>query len=348
MRGRGRLGDLGQLALERLDDLGADGDLVGDESVVDRHHVPAGLVDGKQHLEDRTAVREQQRDDVVLIDAAILAPPQVFEASGHLANFSDPLVDCTKCKQRFREDHLTDPDLCPGCGAKGSFTEARAFNLMFKTYAGPVEGSGAEVYMRPETAQGMFVNFDNVQVAESLAVKAPSWGVPLLESPASPLIVAGELNRQRLLWVGFDPLQSTWPLRLSFPIFVANAVDWLNPAAARAAEDHVAVQFALVVEAGPFAAQLQRLEGRDARGAGGRWPGFHPNARAPQPTRAAHGPSSGRPPGNGPLPRPVPPADHMPFGGSSRAAHQRPCVSAMRNRRRQRRCQLHQCRRCAR
>ena len=59
----------------------------------------------------------QQRDDVVLIDAAILAPPQVFEASGHLANFSDPLVDCTKCKQRFREDHLTDPNVCPGCGA---------------------------------------------------------------------------------------------------------------------------------------------------------------------------------------------------------------------------------------
>ena len=71
----------------------------------------------------------QQRDDVVLIDAAILAPPQVFEASGHLANFSDPLVDCTKCKQRFREDHLTDPNVCPGCGAKGSFTEARAFKI---------------------------------------------------------------------------------------------------------------------------------------------------------------------------------------------------------------------------
>ncbi len=104
----------------------------------------------------------QQRDDVMLIDAAILAPPQVFEASGHLANFSDPLVDCTKCKQRFREDHLDDPSTCPNCGSKNSFTEARAFNLMFKTYAGPLEGSGAEVYMRPETAQGMFVNFANV------------------------------------------------------------------------------------------------------------------------------------------------------------------------------------------
>ncbi|HAP76841.1 MAG TPA: glycine--tRNA ligase [Acidimicrobiaceae bacterium] len=116
----------------------------------------------------------QQRDDVVLIDAAILAPPQVFEASGHLANFSDPLVDCTKCKQRFREDHLTDPNVCPNCGAVGSFTEARAFNLMFKTYAGPVEGSGAEVYMRPETAQGMFVNFTNVLQTSR---KKPPFGI---------------------------------------------------------------------------------------------------------------------------------------------------------------------------
>ncbi len=116
----------------------------------------------------------QQRDDVVLIDAAILGPPAVFEASGHLANFSDPLVDCTKCKQRFREDHLTDPDTCPNCGTKGSFTEARAFNLMFKTQAGPVEGSGTEVYMRPETAQGMFVNFVNVQQTSR---KKPPFGI---------------------------------------------------------------------------------------------------------------------------------------------------------------------------
>ena len=116
----------------------------------------------------------QQRDDVLLIDAAILAPPQVFEASGHLANFSDPLVDCTKCKQRFREDHLTDPDTCPNCGSKGAFTAARAFNLMFKTYAGPVEGSGAEVYMRPETAQGMFVNFLNVLQTSR---KKPPFGI---------------------------------------------------------------------------------------------------------------------------------------------------------------------------
>ena len=116
----------------------------------------------------------QKRDDVVLIDAAILGPPQVFEASGHLANFSDPLVDCKKCKQRFREDHLENPAVCPGCGSEGTLTEARAFNLMFKTFAGPVEGSGAEVYLRPETAQGMFVNFTNVLQTSR---KKPPFGI---------------------------------------------------------------------------------------------------------------------------------------------------------------------------
>ncbi|HWC66901.1 MAG TPA: glycine--tRNA ligase [Acidimicrobiales bacterium] len=104
----------------------------------------------------------QRRDDVVLIDAALLSPPAVWEASGHLANFTDPLVDCRKCKQRFRLDHLDDPGTCPNCGATDSFTEARAFNLMFKTHAGPVEEDATVAYLRPETAQGMFTNFANV------------------------------------------------------------------------------------------------------------------------------------------------------------------------------------------
>ena len=116
----------------------------------------------------------QRRSDVVLIDAAVLGPPQVWEASGHLANFSDPLVDCTSCKQRFRLDKLDDPDTCPNCGATGAFTEARAFNLMFKTYAGPVEGTGAEAYLRPETAQGMFTNFGQVL---QTARKRPPFGI---------------------------------------------------------------------------------------------------------------------------------------------------------------------------
>jgi hypothetical protein len=79
-----------------------------------------------------------------------------------------------------------------------------------------------------------FVNFDNVQVAESLGVQTPSWALSLVDSPSTPLVLAGELNRQRIVWISFDTLQSTWPLRISFPIFVANAVDWLNPASERA------------------------------------------------------------------------------------------------------------------
>ena len=116
----------------------------------------------------------QERDDVVLIDAAILGPPAVWEASGHLANFSDPLVDCTACKQRFRLDKLDDPDICPNCSGRGTFTEARQFNLMFKTHAGPVEDSGAVAYLRPETAQGMFTNFANVVQTSR---KKPPFGI---------------------------------------------------------------------------------------------------------------------------------------------------------------------------
>ena len=116
----------------------------------------------------------QERDDVVLIDAAILNPPQVFEASGHLANFTDPLVDCKNCKARYRLDQLTDPNTCPSCGKSGTFTEARAFNLMFKTNAGPVEDAGAVAYLRPETAQGMFTNFTNVLQTSR---KKPPFGI---------------------------------------------------------------------------------------------------------------------------------------------------------------------------
>ena len=116
----------------------------------------------------------QLRSDVVGLDAAILSSPQVWEASGHLENFSDPLVDCTECKTRHREDQLDDPDTCPSCGNSGTFTEARAFNLMFKTQAGPVEGAGADVYLRPETAQGMFINFKNVLETSR---KKPPFGI---------------------------------------------------------------------------------------------------------------------------------------------------------------------------
>jgi glycyl-tRNA synthetase len=150
------------------------------------------------------------RENVVGLDAAILMHPRTWEASGHVENFTDPMVDCKQCKSRYRLDILFDevslkrqkealrelepekfqgqqrdeliadefrkraetspgtllPLLgCPNCGAKGTFTEARTFNLMFKTFVGPVEDSSNIVYLRPETAQGIFVNFLNVQAA---------------------------------------------------------------------------------------------------------------------------------------------------------------------------------------
>lgn len=101
-----------------------------------------------------------ERSDVFGLDASILMHPEVWRASGHVEGFSDPLVDCKECKHRFRQDHLTDPTVCPDCG--GELTEARQFNLMFKTFMGPVEDTASTVYMRPETAQGIFVNFQNI------------------------------------------------------------------------------------------------------------------------------------------------------------------------------------------
>ena len=99
------------------------------------------------------------RDDIVGLDASILMHPEVWRASGHVGGFTDPLVECLECHLRFREDHLEGPN-CPDCG--GELTEPRQFNLMFKTFIGPVEDQASEAYLRPETAQGIFVNFENV------------------------------------------------------------------------------------------------------------------------------------------------------------------------------------------
>ena len=102
------------------------------------------------------------RDDMVGLDAAILMHPDVWKASGHVDSFTDPLVECKSCHQRFREDQLTEHK-CPNCG--GGLTEPRMFNLMFTTHLGPVEDDASVAYLRPETAQGIFVNFDNVLTA---------------------------------------------------------------------------------------------------------------------------------------------------------------------------------------
>jgi glycyl-tRNA synthetase len=121
-----------------------------------------------------------QRDDIVALDSAILQHPRVWEASGHLAGFTDPLVDCKTCGQRFRADHLGDlpcgrkPSKHPGETDECDLTEARDFNLMFETTIGPVKESGSVAYLRPETAQGIFINFKNVL---QFSRKKPPFGI---------------------------------------------------------------------------------------------------------------------------------------------------------------------------
>ncbi|MBA2545688.1 MAG: glycine--tRNA ligase, partial [Solirubrobacterales bacterium] len=125
----------------------------------------------------------QERDDMVALDAAILMHPKTWEASGHLEGFTDPLVQCLgECKKRWREDHLRTEQLgaedaegeihCPECN--GNLSDPMSFNLMFETHMGPVKESGSEVFLRPETAQGIFVNFKNVL---QFARKKPPFGI---------------------------------------------------------------------------------------------------------------------------------------------------------------------------
>ena len=131
----------------------------------------------------------QMRDAVVGIDSSVILPKQVWEASGHVEVFSDPLVECTSCHKRFREDHLIEefeekkgrsPEgglagiNCPNCGTKGQWTEPRAFSGLLKTYLGPVDDEAGLHYLRPETAQGIFVNFQNVMQASRMK---PPFGI---------------------------------------------------------------------------------------------------------------------------------------------------------------------------
>jgi len=112
----------------------------------------------------------QDRDDIVGVDAAVIMNPNVWRASGHVETFSDPLVECKNCHHRFRADQVKG-EACPNCGNKNTMTEPRQFNLLFRTHVGPVEDDAAVAYLRPETAQGIFVNFLNVQ--QSMRKKVP-------------------------------------------------------------------------------------------------------------------------------------------------------------------------------
>src|ERR671925_1874240 len=122
------------------------------------------------------------RDDIVALDSAVILHPRVWEASGHVEGFTDPLVDCRTCKLRFRADKLTDdesrcgrkPSVHPGEFSECDLTEPRQFNLMFETTVGPVQEAGSKAYLRPETAQGIFINFKNVL---QLARRRPPFGI---------------------------------------------------------------------------------------------------------------------------------------------------------------------------
>jgi glycyl-tRNA synthetase len=131
---------------------------------------PLGTLLAKNIKEEWWKAVVQRRDDVVGLDSTILHHPKVWEASGHIKNFTDPLIECKNCHARIRADHLPENGKCPTCG-KADFTKAKDFNLMFKTFIGPTDEDSDVVYLRPETAQGIFINFDNV--LQSSRVKIP-------------------------------------------------------------------------------------------------------------------------------------------------------------------------------
>ncbi len=136
----------------------------------------------------------QERPDVVGIDAAVIMNANVWRASGHVETFSDPLVECKNCHHRFRVDQLKD-DICPNCGSKGTMTEPKQFNLLFKTHVGPVEDDAAVAYLRPETAQGIFVNFLNVQ--QSMRKKIPFGIAQIGRSFRNEIITGNFIFRDR-------------------------------------------------------------------------------------------------------------------------------------------------------
>src|SRR3989344_2724980 len=176
-----------------------------------------------------------KRKDMVGLDASILMNPKVWEASGHVSNFNDPLIDCKKCKQRFRGDKLLEEKLgieaaavlkldqiqpmlmaekiaCPHCG-NCDWTPAKKFNLMFKTQQGVIEGEGTDIYLRPETAQGIFVNFKNV--AQTTRMRLP-FGIAQIGKAFRNEITPGNFTfrtrefEQMEIEYFFDPSQEKW------------------------------------------------------------------------------------------------------------------------------------------
>jgi glycyl-tRNA synthetase len=152
----------------------------------------------------------QERADMVGIDAALIMNPNVWKASGHLANFTDPLVECKKCHSRYRDDQK--PDECPVCGSS-EFTEAKQFNLMLKTFLGPSEEKANEVYFRPETAQAMFVDFKNI--AETTRLRMPFGAAQIGKAfrneitPGNFIFRTREFEQMEIEYF-FNPSESKW------------------------------------------------------------------------------------------------------------------------------------------
>ncbi|MEC8988967.1 MAG: hypothetical protein VYB66_06970, partial [Verrucomicrobiota bacterium] len=135
------------------------------------------------------------------------------------ANFTDPGVAV---------DFVVLDDVVPSAWPSGNVLAIHTQSTNWFQPSGSIDGPPI-VDWKSTHPLLRFVNFDNVQVAKALSAKPPAWMTPLVESPSAPLLAAGENNGQRTVWIGFNPLDSTWPMRVSFPIFIANAVDWLNP-----------------------------------------------------------------------------------------------------------------------
>lgn len=136
----------------------------------------------------------QDRDDIVGVDAAIIMNPNVWVASGHVETFTDPLVECKNCHKRFRADQIPG-EACPNCGNKGTMTDPKQFNLLFKTHVGPIEDDAAVAYLRPETAQGIFTNFRNVQ--DSMRKKIPFGIAQIGRSFRNEIITGNFIFRDR-------------------------------------------------------------------------------------------------------------------------------------------------------
>jgi glycyl-tRNA synthetase len=192
---------------------------------------------GPLGVELKRAVKESwwnevvgRREDVEGMDAAILMNPKVWEASGHVASFQDPLVECAKCRRRFRQDQV-EGGVCPDCG--GPLGEPRMFNLMFKTFIGPVEDESSVAYLRPETAQGIFVNFRNVQDATRQQIP---FGIAQIGKAFRNEITVGnfifrsrEFEQMELEWFCRPEESTRW-----FEYWVAARLEWFKSLGVRA------------------------------------------------------------------------------------------------------------------